>query len=118
MENNKACEAIGNLKISQEVIATIAGVAAREIEGVFGMAQAPGNLKKLIAKSPSSRSVNITMNDDIAVIDVYVTLRYGAKIPEVSQSIQTSVKEAVQTMTGIVVSRVNVFVAGISFEEK
>lgn len=118
MENGKTNEAIGNLKISQEVIATIAGVAAREIEGVAGMAQAPGNFRKLIVKSPSAKSVNITMNDDIAVIDVYVTLRFGAKIPEVSQSIQTSVKEAVQTMTGIVVSRVNVNVAGISFEEK
>ena len=118
MENKGVNGTIGNLKISQEVIATIAGVATREIEGVAGMALAPTNLKKFIAKSPSAKSVDITMNDDIAVIDVYVNLRYGAKIPDVSKNIQNSVKEAVQTMTGIVVSHVNVFVSGIDFSEK
>ena len=56
-------------------------------------------------------------NDDVAVIDVYVNLKYGAKIPIVSENIQKSVKNAVQNMTGIVVAKVNIFVVGITFDE-
>lgn len=118
MEEKCINETIGSLKISQEVIATIASAAAKEIEGVAGMATCPATIKKFLLKSPSAKSISIVLTDDIAVIDVYVNLKYGAKIPVVSENIQKSVKEAVQTMTGIVVSKVNVFVSGIIFEEK
>lgn len=112
-------ETVGNLKISQEVLATIAHIATKEIDGVAGMAYAPAalNLKKLITKSQTDKSIDIDMNDDVAMIDVYVNLKYGAKIPTVSEKIQKSVKNAIQNMTGIVVSRVNVHVNGIVFEE-
>ncbi|MEF9852486.1 MAG: Asp23/Gls24 family envelope stress response protein [Hydrogenoanaerobacterium sp.] len=117
MEQKPLRETLGSLKISQEVIATIASAAAKEISGVAGMALCPANIKTFLAKSPSAKSINITITDDIAVIDVYVILKQGAKIPTVSENIQKSVKDAIQTMTGIVVSRVNVFVSGISFDE-
>lgn len=117
MEEKKVNETIGSLKISQEVIATIASVAAKEIDGVAGMAACPATIKKFLLKNSVAKSINIVLNDDIAVIDVYVNLKYGAKIPVVSENIQKSVKEAVQTMTGIVVSKVNVFVSGIVFED-
>ena len=117
MEREKR-ETIGNLRISQEVVATIANFATKEIDGVASMAYCPAavNLKKFLTKSQTAKSINIEMND-VAVIDVYVNLKYGAKIPVVSENIQKSVKNAVQNMTGIVVSRVNVFVAGITFDE-
>ncbi len=111
-------EPIGNLKISHEVIATIASFAAREIEGVASMAVCPGNIKRFLSRSTTERSIHIELTDDVAAIDVYVNLRYGAKIPVVSEQIQRSVKETVQNMTGIVVAKVNVFVVGIDFEEK
>ena len=118
MEREKR-ETIGNLRISQEVVATIANFATKEIDGVASMAYCPAavNLKKFLTKSQTAKSINIEMNDDVAVIDVYVNLKYGAKIPVVSENIQKSVKNAVQNMTGIVVSRVNVFFAGITFDE-
>ena len=118
MEREKR-ETIGNLRISQEVVATIANFATKEIDAVASMPYCPAavNLKKLLPKSQTAKSINIEMNDDVAVIDVYVNLKYGAKIPVVSENIQKSVKNAVQNMTGIVVSRVNVFVAGITFDE-
>ncbi|MDD2955224.1 MAG: Asp23/Gls24 family envelope stress response protein [Oscillospiraceae bacterium] len=110
-------EPIGNLKISHEVIATIASFAAREIDGVASMAAAPGNIKRFIRHATTEKSIRIELTDDVAAIDVYVNLRYGAKIPVVSEQIQRSVKDAVQNMTGIVVAKVNVFVVGIDFEE-
>ena len=122
MEREKR-ETVGNLKISQDVVATVAKFAAREIEGVASMANCPAavNLKKFLVRSQqvkaTNKSINIEMNDDVAIIDVYVNLKYGAKIPVVSENIQKSVKSAVQSMTGIVVAKVNVFVVGISFDE-
>lgn len=118
MEREKR-ETVGNLRISQEVLATIANFSTKEIDGVASMASSPAsvNLKKILSKSHTAKSIHIEMNDDVAVIDVYVNLKYGAKIPVVSENIQKSVKNAVQNMTGIVVARVNVFVVGITFDE-
>ncbi len=80
MEREKR-ETVGNLKISQEVLATIANFSTKEIDGVASMAYCPAsvNLKKLLTKSQTAKSINIEMNDDVAVIDVYVNLKYGAK---------------------------------------
>ena len=112
--NNRG--AIGSLKISDDVISSIAAMAAAEIPGVAELATIPVNLKGVIRKSSAPKSINISVNDDVATIDVYVKLQYGAKIPEVSEKIQRSVKTSVQNMTGIAVSKVNVFIAGIAFD--
>lgn len=117
MDPKEFKQTIGNLKISQEVIGSIASFATREVDGVAGMAQCPANIKNLLNKMPVTRSIGIELNDGIAVIDVYVKLRYGARIPDVAERIQVNVKEAVQNMTSIVVSKVNVFVEGIVFDE-
>ncbi|MFQ9872179.1 MAG: Asp23/Gls24 family envelope stress response protein [Oscillospiraceae bacterium] len=106
MQNISRKPNVGSLKISEEVLATIASFAAKEVSGVASMALSnPASIKNFLVKSsPSSKSVKIELNDDVAVIDVYVNLKYGAKIPETSEAIQTSVKESVQNMTGITVS--------------
>ncbi len=116
MEQNQN-QTVGSLKISEDVVATIAGLAAKEVQGVASLANAPANIKGLILKNTVSKSIKIELNDDVAVIGVYVNLTYGAKIPEVSEKIQTNVKSAVQSMTGITVSKVNVFIVGIDFSE-
>ncbi len=118
MQNVNRKPNVGSLKISEEVLATIASFAAKEVSGVASMAVSPAHIKKLLVKtSPSSKSVRIELNDDVAVIDVYVNLKYGAKIPDTSAEIQAGVKESVQNMTGITVSKVNVHVEGITFED-
>ncbi len=57
------------------------------------------------------------MNDDVAVISLHINVKSGVNIPKVSENVQRAVKEAVQNMTGIVVSRVNIVIAGIVFDE-
>ncbi len=115
-------ENTGNLNISQEVLATIAKHVACEVPGVAGMAVAPTRLKtirKLLSPvSSPAKSVDIEISDDMAIVDVYVTLKYGFNIPEVSGSIQRNIKDSIQTMTSIVVSKVNVHIAGIVFPEE
>ena len=119
MDYNQVNQTVGSLKISEEVIATIASLATKEINGVASLANSPVDIKGIFvkAKSKGSKSIRIELSDDVAVIDVYVNLNYGAKIPDVSEQIQNNVKTAVQNMTGIAVSKVNVHIEGISFDE-
>lgn len=110
----------GSLKISEEVISTIAGMAASEINGVAGLSQRPnpdlkGILHGVHAKKNVSKAIRLEVQEGDAVIDVFVNLFMGTKIPEVAAEIQSRVKDAVQNMTGITVSKVNVHVAGVVF---
>lgn len=108
----------GSLKISRDVIATIAGCAATEIEGVAALAPFTSGLTTgWVLKARSSLPVAVTLNDDVACIDINLNLEYGAKIPEVSVKVQSAVKDAVQNMTGVAVTKVNVHVAGAVFAD-
>lgn len=114
IENNN--QPSGSLKISQEVLATIANFAASEIDGVVSLANTYTPIKNFLQKG-ISRPIQINLNDDVAVVDISVNLKYGANIPEVAETLQKAVKDAVQNMTGITVSKVNVHVAGIVFPQ-
>ncbi len=118
MSNVENRQPTGSLKISKEVIASIAGTAAKEINGVADLATFTTNIKGWLMKKQSPKPIIINLSDDVATIDIHVVLKNGAKIPETSEKIQNAVKEAVQNMTGITVSRVNICVAGIEFEER
>lgn len=108
----------GSLSISQDVLATIAATTATEIEGVAALAPFSSNFTSgWLLKKQTSKPIVIDLSDDVATIDIHVNLKAGAKIPEVSANIQRAVKDAVQNMTGIAVTKVNVYVSGIAFSE-
>lgn len=117
MKENTIKDTVGSLKISEEVLSKIASTAAREINGVADMAAMPTTIKGLVSRPVVPKPVRILVRDDVAVIDVYVNLKAGAKIQEVAQQIQANVKASVQSMTGIAVSKVNVHVVSILFEQ-
>ena len=107
----------GTLSISEDVIATIAANTTTEIEGVAALANFYSNVvSSWFWKKQSPRPIIINLNDDVATIDIHVSLRSGVRIPDVAQNIQRSVKDAVQNMTGIAVTKVNVYVSGIVFD--
>lgn len=112
---------VGSLKISEDVIATIAGIATGEIKGVAGLSPRPGSSEGrvlgLLGKKSLNKSIHLEMRDGEAVIDVYVNLYLGAKIPDTAAEIQARVKDAVQTMTGIAVSKVNVHISGVIIQQ-
>ncbi len=120
MNQNDISERIetGNLKISEDVIASITNIASKEVEGVAELAASPANIKGLFKSKPAKSSVIVNLNDGVAVIDVYLKLKYGAKVQTVSGELQKKVKDSVQNMTGIAVSKVNVHISGIIIEEK
>ena len=101
---------MGGLIISEEVITKIASVAALDVEGVAGMAQKSAKFGK---KNGAARSVRVAVTEDEVKIDIYVKVRLGAKIREVSENIMRSVKDNVQSMTGRQVDIVNVYIEDI-----
>lgn len=110
----------GEINISNEVIASIAGIAAAEIEGVAGMAGgvASGIAEKFGAKKNPQKGVKVTTSPEGAVIDVLIVVAFGVRIPELAWEVQSNVKNSVESMTGTEVLRVNVFVEGVNFEKK
>lgn len=108
----------GSCIISEEVIATIACTAAMEVPGVAGMAARPADIRGIMAAGSASKSVKVINNENETVIDVYINLRLGTRIPDVAGEVQHSVKVAVQSMTGKPVTKVNVHIAGIVLDEE
>ena len=118
MQVNDRKQPIGSLRISRDVIATIAGTAAQEVPGVARLATfTANNIKGMLSKRQMPRPVSIDLTDEMAQIVIQVILKDGTNIPSVSEKILESVKESVQNMTGIPVTKVNIVVAGIEFED-
>lgn len=113
-------EQIGNIKISVDVVSTIAGVATMEINGVAGMygSFAGGIAEMLGARKNSSKGVKVDMDETTAAIDLYIVVDYGVRIPELAWEIQENVKNSVETMTGLDVQKVNIHIEGVSFEKE
>ena len=107
-------DTIGNLKVSEEVLATIAKMAAGEAQ----VTCENSNIKGLWAKAIRRNPVGIELNGDIATVNICLDLYQGVSIPDVSLAVQNSVKSAIQSMTGITVSKVNIVVQGIAFESE
>ena len=101
---------LGNIHISEEVLAAISAAAALEVEGVSSLANS--------GKKSLSRDVHIKMEDDKVQVDVSVLMSYGATIPEMGKAVQDAVKNAIESMSGLEVCAVNVNVGGITFPPK
>jgi len=106
-ENIKATEK-GLVKISEDVVASIATLAAYEVEGV------KGKPSKKAAKR-NAKNVRLTYEGQNAVIDISIIVKYGCMIPDVGAEVQENVASAVESMTGLKVDAVNVHCSGIAF---
>ena len=107
MENNN----FGQVKISNDVVATIAGLAALEVEGVETNTTFTDKILK-------NNGVKIQIEDGKVTLDVVITVEYGMVIPDVCTKVQENVKNTVETMTGLEVSQVNIQVQEISFKKE
>lgn len=108
----------GTVTFANEVVSTIVGIAACEIEGVAGMC---GGLKDglvdLLGKKNLSKGVKIAMKDNTVTAEVQIVVEYGVRVPDVCVKIQESVISAVETMTGLKVAAVNVIVQDLKLKE-
>lgn len=106
------------IKISNDVIAVIAGVAVSEVQGVAGMSGgfAGGISEVLSGKKNLAKGIKVEAGEKEAKIDVNIIVEYGTRIPDVAFEIQNRVKKAVESMTGLKVEEVNVHVQGVNTE--
>ena len=99
------------LKISDDVIITVARLAALDVEGVAGLCEDINKLSRIRKNSP----VRVSMIGDVAAIDLDIKVKNGEKSGSVAREVQNAVKENIQNMTGITAARVNVAVCGVVF---
>ncbi len=104
-----------SIKIANDVVASIAGVAVSEVPGVYGMA---GGITEIFGKKGLSKGIKVEVGQKDTKIDVNIIVEYGVRIPDVAFEIQNRVKKAVETMTGLNVSSVNIHIQGINIAEK
>lgn len=117
MNSDKNNAGIGEVQIADDVVAIIAGLAATEVEGVSSMA---GNItKEIIGKlgmKNLSKGVKVTLGEDSVSVGLSLNIAYGYNVPDVSVKVQEKVKTAIENMTGLKVSEVNVHIAGVAVE--
>jgi len=107
---------LGNIEITNDVIATIAGVAAVECYGLVGMAsrkQLKDGIVELLGRENLSRGVEVKEVDGELQIDLYIIVGYGTRIDEVANNVISTVKYSVEKYTGIMVGMININVQGV-----
>ncbi len=103
----------GSLKVSQDVVATIVKQVIAETEGVQALTALPIPAKEFLLKSGIRRPIRITMREEVATVDVSVSLKAGFQVKPVAETIQNNVKAEIQQMTGITVAAVNVYISDV-----
>lgn len=110
---------LGNVKIANEVVSIIAGIAASEVEGVYemngGMVE---GITGILGKKNFTKGVKVEVGEKECSVDVYLTMEYGVSIPEVSERVQENVINAINKMTGLKVTEVNIFVQGVYIKKE
>lgn len=109
---------LGAIRIADEVVSIIAGLATTEIDGVASMSGGiAGGIAEALGKKNFSKGVKVDVGDEEAAVDLFLIVRYGARIPDVAWAVQENVKKAIENMTGLKVIKVNVHVQGVSFPQ-
>ncbi len=111
-ENIKGAD--GSLRISLDVVASIAKYATLEVDGVDSVSTGNDGIMGLITKANYLKAVKIELVDEVVNAEINIVVKQGYKIPELSAAIQNNVKNSIQSMTGLAVARVDIIVVGIS----
>lgn len=112
---------LGTIKIADEVVAIIAGLAATEVSGVAGMSGGlAGGIAEMLGRKNLTKGVKVEVGEKQTAVDLFLIVDYGVKIPEVAWHVQVNVKKAIEGMTGLDVVEVNVHIQGVKIagEEK
>jgi uncharacterized alkaline shock family protein YloU len=119
VQNKPSVDEIGTVRIADDVVSAIIAYAAKEVEGVAGLAGNAGDgfLKKAGMKRPSM-GVRVEMENGNVKADLSLIMDYGYNIPATSSKVQTRVRQAVENMTGLHVEDVDVRIAGIHMPEE
>ncbi len=112
-------ENIGAVQIADDVVAMIASLAATEVDGVSAMAgNITNELMSKVGMRNLTKGVKVEVAEQRVKVDLAVTMEYGYNIPATCQKVQTKVKNAIENMTGLTCSDVNIRIAGINMKKE
>ncbi|MGM0437109.1 MAG: Asp23/Gls24 family envelope stress response protein [Bacillota bacterium] len=112
-------EDLGTIKIANEVVAIISGLAATEVDGVAGMSGGiAGGIADMLGRKNLSKGVKVEVGDNETSVDIFVIVDYGSSIPDVAWNIQDNVRKAIESMTGLNAVEINVHVQGVDFDSE
>ncbi len=118
VEKKENVNAGGSVRIADEVVSIIAGLAATEVEGISAMSGGlVGGIAEILGKKNFAKGVKVEVGEREAAVDLYIIVEYGVRIPDVALTVQENVKRAIENMTGLSVVEVNVHVQGVGFPE-
>lgn len=114
-ENTSVVNEIGDVKIASDVVTVIATMAATEVTGIAGMSGGiTGEIAEKFGMKSSNKGIKVQIGEDETIIDLFLIVEYGIKVPDVAWEVQQNVKKAVETMAGLKVSQVNIHIQGIN----
>lgn len=115
MKRPEIANDMGVVRIADEVVSTVAGLATIEVEGVASMSGGWGtDLVEKLGKKNFGKGIRVEINDQETTIDIFLSVMYGYTIPQVAENVQKEVKSAVEMMTGLHVAAVNVHVVSVT----
>jgi len=118
LEKKEMQGSIGSIRIADEVVSIISGLAATEVAGIAGMSGGlVGGIAEMLGKKNFAKGVKVEVGEREAAVDLYIIVKYGVRIPDVALAVQENVKKAIETMTGLRVVEVNIHVQGVGFPE-
>ncbi len=115
MDNAMIHDSNGSVRIADEVVEIIAGMAASEVKGVAEMSGGfVGDIANMLTRGKNaSKGIKVEVGEKEASVDLFLAVEYGVSIPDVAQKVQETVKEAIEGMTGLKVLEINVHIQGI-----
>lgn len=118
MNNNElSIKNDGSVKISDEVIATIASVAVSEVEGVSALSGSfAGDLVEKFGKKNLTKGIKVNIDEENVEVDINIVVKYGVKIPDVAHLVQENVKKAIESMSDLNVEKINIHVTSVDLE--
>jgi len=109
---------MGDVNISEEVLAMIAAAAALDVEGVSALGSGVGSdAAAAVTKKNLAKAVRLTVEEDRVTVDIALLVSYGSAVPSVARSVQDTIASAVENTSGLHVDQVNVAVTGVTFQK-
>lgn len=109
---------LGNIHISEEVLAVIAAAAALEVDGVSSLSSAGKDIGELLGKKNLARGIQVQVEDEKVQLELTIMVKYGYTIMDVAKAVQDAVSTNIESMSGLTVQNVNINVGGITFEKE
>lgn len=115
VQNNTA----GSVRISDEVIMTLAGKVTLETKGIAALSQGVvGGIAERLGRKNLGKGIRVEQKDDVTNVDISVIMEFGARIPDVATTVQEGVKHELEELTGLHIGKVNVHVEGVQAKKE